>query len=110
MENYKYERAQLRKTEATLNADFWMNANGEIMPLAGMEKDYLHNILHFLYKKRDWYWLNCKDTKLIESFRDGDEFFQHVIRKSTIWNSIINQLQAPEEKFNFTFSTSKSFN
>ncbi|MFN2746940.1 hypothetical protein ACINLE_17625 [Bacillus sp. z60-18] len=94
-----------RGTEDTLNADFWTNADGEILRLAEIEKDYLRNILHFLYKKRDWYWLNCKDTDLMEKFRDGDEFFQHVIRKSRLWASIINQLKVPEDSFDFNFST-----
>ncbi|MDR4376499.1 UNVERIFIED_CONTAM: hypothetical protein FO487_02240 [Bacillus amyloliquefaciens DSM 7 = ATCC 23350] len=108
LEKYQYENTKLRKTEATLNSDFWMNADGEIKPLTEMEDDYLRNILNFLYKKRDWYWLNCRDTKLIESFQNGDDFFQHVIRKSTIWTSIINQLQKPKDEFNFTYSLPES--
>lgn len=95
---------KFRCTEDVLNSNNWIDGWGEIHELSTMDKDYLQNILYFLYKKRDKYWLSCKDVDLIEKIRDGDEFFQVVIRNSTIWKSIINELQKPVEGFNFTFT------
>lgn len=91
------------KTEQVLNRAEWVNAYGEILEVSSLEQDYLQNILMYLYKHRDRYWLNCKDASLIELFRDGDEFFQLVIRKSTIWTSIIEQLTTEDKGFNFEF-------
>ncbi|MBU5341245.1 hypothetical protein [Caldifermentibacillus hisashii] len=96
--------SKFRCTEEVLNNQNWVDGCGEIHELSTMDKDYLQNILYFLYKKRDRYWFGCKDINLIEKFKDGDEFFQHVIRNSTIWKSIIAELEKPVEGFNFDFT------
>lgn len=92
------------KTEVVLNRNNWVDGHGTVHELKDMERDHLQNILFFIYKRRDRYWLNCKDVSLIEKFKDGDEFFQVVIRNSTIWKSIIAELQRPTEGFNFEFT------
>lgn len=92
------------KTENVLNRDNWIDGMGTIHELKDMEKGHLQNVLYFIYKSRDRYWLNCNDVSLIEKFKDGDEFFQLVIRHSTIWKAIIAELERPVEGFNFHFS------
>lgn len=92
------------KTETVLNRTNWVDGQGTVHELKDMDRDYLQNVLFFIYKKRDRYWLNCKDVTLIEKFQDGNEFFQVVIRKSTIWKAIIAELQRPVEGFNFEFT------
>jgi len=91
------------KTENILNRNTWVDGQGTVHELKDMGRDHLQNVLHFLYKQRDRYWLNCNDASLIEKFKDGDQFFQLVIRESTIWKSIINELEKPSEGFNFNF-------
>ena len=95
---------QQMKTEDILNRKAWVDAYGTVHELENMDRDYLQNVLFFIYKRRDRYWLNCRDVSLIEKFKDGDEFFQHVIRNSTIWKSIIAELEKPVEGFNFEFT------
>ncbi|RGP44662.1 hypothetical protein BTW32_27085 [Bacillus thuringiensis] len=86
-----------------LNRTNWVDGQGTVHELKDMDKDHLQNILFFIYKRRDRYWLNCNDVQMIERFKDGDEFFQNVIRNSTIWKSIIAELKRPVEGFNFDF-------
>ncbi|WP_338231023.1 hypothetical protein [Lactiplantibacillus paraxiangfangensis] len=92
---------KFRYTEKILNNADWMTGDGTITRVQDMDKDYLHNILFFIYKNRNRYWLNCHKTSLIESYTDGDEFFQKVVRHSTLWLSIIDQLNTDDEGFNF---------
>lgn len=100
-----YENStQTYKTENVLNRSNWVDGFGTVHELSDLEKDHLQNILYFIYKRRDRYWLNCNDVTLIEKFKDGDEFFQVVIRKSTIWKAIIEELKRPVEGFNFSFT------
>ena len=90
-------------TEEVLNRRGWADSWGNVTELEDMTKEHLQNVLYYLYKNRDRYWFNCKDASLIDRFKDGDEFFQLVIRKSTLWTSIIEILESPEEGFNFAF-------
>lgn len=92
---------KFRYTEQILNSTSWMDGEGTITPVTEMDKEHLHNILNFIYRKRDRYWLNCREVKTIESFKDGDEFFQKVIRRSTLWTVIMDQLNNSVEGFNF---------
>jgi len=92
-----------RTTEEVLNQRGWLDSLGQLNQLEEMEADYLKNILFYLYKNRDRYWLQCEDATLIDKFEDGDEFFQLVIRKSTLWTSIIEVLESPDQGFNFEF-------
>lgn len=93
---------KFRYTEEVLNSKTWVDGSGEAHELEGMDKDYLHCVLFYLYKNRNRYWLNCRKVKMIESFEDGDEFFQKIIRNSTLWQSIIGQLSiVDDETFNF---------
>lgn len=92
------------KTENVLNRTNWVDGQGTVHELKDMDRSHLQNVLFFIYKSRDRYWLNCKDVSLIEKFKDGDEFFQLVIRNSTIWKAIIAKLQRPVEVFNFEFN------
>lgn len=98
------KKRQLYKTEMVLNRTNWVDGQGTVHELKDMDKDHLQNILFFIYKRRDHYWLNCNDVQMIERFKDGDEFFQNVIRNSTIWKSIIAELKRPVEGFNFEFT------
>lgn len=98
------KKRQLYKTEMVLNRTNWVDGQGTVHELKDMDKDHLQNILFFIYKRRDRYWLNCNDVQMIERFKDGDEFFQNVIRNSTIWKSIIAELKKPVEGFNFDFT------
>lgn len=97
-------KVHLYKTEDVLNSTTWKDGLGEVHELNKLERDHLQNILFFLYRKRDRYWLNCRNVSMIEKFKDGDEFFQVVIRNSTIWKSIITELQRSVEGFNFEFT------
>lgn len=92
------------KTETMLNRTNWLDGWGTLLELEEMDQDHLQNVLYYLYKNRDRLWLNCQDTSLIEKFKDGDEFFQNVIRNSTIWKGIIAELKRPEEGFNFSYT------
>lgn len=92
------------KTENVLNRTNWIDGQGTIHEIKDMDRDHLQNVLFFIYKRRDRYWLNCSDVNLIEKFKDGDEFFQVVIRKSTLWKAIITELQRSVEGFNFEFT------
>lgn len=96
---------RFRYTEQILNSANWTDYSGEIHRPEEMSKDYLHSVLRFIYRSRDRYWLNCQQTDVIESFMNGDEFFHKVIRKSTIWNSIINQLNVKNEGFDFEWES-----
>jgi len=95
---------KFRYTEEILNKAGWVNGAGTIYDVKEMDKDYLHSVLFYIYKNRNRYWLNCRKAKMIESYEDGDEFFQRVIRNSTLWLSIINQLDTNDEDFNFVSS------
>ncbi|WP_227995169.1 hypothetical protein [Oceanobacillus sp. CFH 90083] len=99
----KSKKTDPYKTEAVLNRTTWIDGEGTIHELKGMDREHLQNILFFIYRKRDRYWLNCNNVSIIEKFKDGDEFFQLVIRRSNIWQAIINELQRPVEGFNFDF-------
>lgn len=90
-----------RTTEATLNSKVWVDSYGSITPVSEIDDDYLRNILNYLYKHRDYYWLGCHDVSLIEKYQDGDEFFRKVIRRSTLWKEIILRLREVPEGFNF---------
>ncbi|WP_371069117.1 hypothetical protein [Sediminibacillus sp. JSM 1682029] len=100
----KHKRSRLYKTEDVLNRSNWVDGQGAVHELKDMDRDHLQNVLFFIYRRRDRYWLNCKDVSLIEKFKDGDEFFQSVIRSSTIWKAIIAELQRPVEGFNFEYT------
>lgn len=96
---------KFRYTEEILNKANWVSGSGTIYDVKDMDKDYLHSVLFYIYKNRNRYWLNCRKVKMIESFEDGDEFFQKVVRHSTLWKSIINQLDTNEEEFNFMWES-----
>lgn len=93
-----------RSTESILNSDSWMDGMGTVTPVVQLEDDHLRNILLFIYKSKDRYWLNCHDTSFIKDYKNGEEFFQHVIVHSTLWNSILDHINRPETSFNFEFS------
>ena len=79
-------------TEDVLNRKQWVTGDGEIIEVAHMDKDHIRNVLQFLYKWKDRYWLKCRDGKLIEKFENGEDFFQRVIRVSTLWTELIRVL------------------
>jgi len=80
-----------------------MDSYGNGIELRDMEKNHLQNVLYYLYKNRDRYWINCQDSSMINLFQNGDDFFQIVIRKSTLWVAITELLEEPEKGFNFDF-------
>lgn len=91
-----------RYTEDILNSDKWVTSHGEILEVRAMDPDHVRNVLSYLYKRKDRYWLNCRDGKLIEQFENGEDFFQRVIRKSTLWTTAIETLtQTNYAGFNF---------
>lgn len=104
MRTYNAAKINPYKTENVLNSTTWTDGYGAVHELKDMDRDHLQNVLFFIYKRRDRYWLNCNDVSLIEKFKDGDEFFQVVIRNSTIWKAIIEELERPTEGFNFKFT------
>ncbi|ALS03370.1 hypothetical protein ATZ33_17325 [Enterococcus silesiacus] len=93
-----------RSTESILNSDFWMDGMGTVTPIVQLEDDHLRNILLFIYKSKDRYWVKCHDTSFIKDYKNGEEFFQHVIVHSTLWTSILDHINRPETSFNFEFS------
>lgn len=93
----------LYKTENVLNRTNWVDGQGNIHELETMDRDHMQNVLYFLHKHRNRYWLNCNDVTMIDRFKDGDQFFQQVIRQSTIWNAIMEELKRSDiQGFNFT--------
>lgn len=92
------------KPEVLLSRTNWVDGEGTIHELQDMDRDYLQNVLYFIYKNRDRLWLGCDNASLIDTFKDGDEFFQHVIRNSNIWKAIIKELRTPVEGFKFKFT------
>jgi hypothetical protein len=89
-------------TEDVLNRKAWVTGNGEYLEVAQMDESHIRNTLQFLYKKRDKYWLNCRDGKLIEQFENGEDFFQRVIRNSTLWHELTSVLTEERTSgFNF---------
>ncbi|GAK08969.1 hypothetical protein [Geomicrobium sp. JCM 19038] len=101
----KFKRKQYRTTEEILNADYWINADGEKLNLEGMDKDHLRNVLHFLYKKRSYLWLHCDNAEMISEFNDPDEFFDAIVLSSTLWNTILSILHVPNQGFNFEWTS-----
>lgn len=91
-----------RYTEDILNSTNWVTGDGEILVVAHMDKDHIRNILQFLYKRKDRYWLNCRNGKLIEKFENGEDFFQRVIRVSTLWTEL-NRVLTESEDVGFNF-------
>lgn len=97
------EREAIRYTEEILNSgDRWVDINGQVHKLEDMSEDYLRNVLRFIYRNRTSYWLNCYNTHLIDKFKDGDDFFQRVIRNSPLWKGILDQLGS-EKNLKFEF-------
>ncbi|HDB8510443.1 TPA: hypothetical protein O7K12_001640 [Staphylococcus aureus] len=92
-----------RYTEEILNDTRWTTREGDVLELITMEEEHIQNTLNLLYKNRDQLWLGCRNFKLIDVYENGEDFFQKVIRKSTIWNSLINALDKPATKFNFEY-------
>lgn len=97
---YKWHRC----TEEKLNADYWVDARGNVVPLDSMEESYLRNVLLFLYKQRDRLWLNCHDVKVLTAFSSGDSFFEEVVQHSVLWNSILDKLNQTLPSFDFSKS------
>ncbi|MCG0912367.1 hypothetical protein IMAU10235_02934 [Lactiplantibacillus plantarum] len=96
---------KFRYTEEVLNSSNWMDGNGEVHCPEEMSNEYLHSVLRYVYRSRDRYWLNCRQINVIENFANGDEFFHKVIRTSTLWKTIINQLKTEKIGFNFDWET-----
>jgi len=94
-----------RTTEKTLNSKTWVDSYGTIIAVNSMDSDHLRNVLKYLYKQRGNYWLNCRDVKVIEAYRDGDEFFKKVIRHSTLWTELVSALRDNPERFNFDYES-----
>jgi hypothetical protein len=98
------QQKPFRYTEEILNANTWEDANGKRTIVTELDGDHLRNILQYLYKNKDRYWLKCRNAALIESFENGEDFFQRCIRVSTLWTAIIYVLtHAENEGFNFEF-------
>lgn len=102
---------KFRPTEALLNTETWVDADGVATDVAYLEEKHLHAILQGLYTNRDRYWLNCKSVETMNSMRDGDAFFQKVIRHSTLWKAIMDSLSgnvgayhAPQEDEDYEIS------
>lgn len=92
-----------RYTEQILSSTEWVDAQGTINNPKDLEKSHLHNILFFMYERRNKYWLGCKDVELMLTYKNGDEFFDKVIKKSTLWNSILSAIKEDDSGFNFDF-------
>lgn len=90
-----------RTTEQILNSETWIDANGVANEVGDMDKNHLRNILVTIYERRSWFWLHCDDTQCIDEYRNGDEFFQKVIRNSTIWATVVGGLDKTTERFDF---------
>lgn len=94
---------EFRYTEEILNSSNWMDGNGEIHRPEEMSKEYLHSVLRYIYRSRDRYWLNCQQVYFIENYMNSDEFFCKVIRASTLWKNIIQQLNTKKAGFDFDY-------
>lgn len=97
----RYNGGKIRYTESILNSTKWLDGNGEVTDVSMFDEQRLHNIMNSIYANRARYWLNCKNIHVIEQYRNGDEFFGKVIRKSTLWRGIIHAFEIPSEGFNF---------
>ncbi len=104
MPEVKRKSSVPRTTEEILNADFWVDRDGNKYDLDTIEKDYVRNIMLYLYRKKDYFWLNCSLAKNIEAHDDADSFFKYVIRNSTLWTGLQKQLEKQDiEDFNFEY-------
>lgn len=95
------QAAKDRRTEETLSSTCWIAGDGRRILIEDMDKDHLRNVLQYLYKRRDFYWLNCENADVIQMFKNADEFFEVVILESTLWNAIIKALATDRHTFNF---------
>lgn len=97
------ENLNLRYTEDILNNTNWINKDGEILDPISMDEGHIQSTLRLLYRNRDQLWLGCRDFTLIDVYLNGEDFFQKVIRKSTLWKSLIKALNKPSTSFNFDY-------
>ena len=101
---------KFRYTEKILNAKTWVDGYGEILPIDTLEEEHVHNMMNFIYKNRDRYWMGCRDIDFIETFDNGDEFFNKVIRQSTLWNELKLNLKNEDTSFNFVANVGSRVN
>lgn len=92
-------------TETILNGTVWMDDNNFVHEVSTLSDEYLRTILLHLYRNRDSLWLGCEDINITWDYLDGDSFFNHVIRKSTLWTEISKKLEKESKGFNFRYST-----
>ncbi|MFS4464705.1 hypothetical protein ACMFKE_04795 [Staphylococcus haemolyticus] len=97
------ESRRYRYTEEILNDTKWVTKNGEILEPIAMDEEHIQNTLRLLYKNRDQLWLGCKDFRIIDVYLNGEDFFQKVVRKSTLWRTLIDALDKPTTEFNFEY-------
>lgn len=90
-----------RTTEQILNSETWIDGAGVNRRINDMDENHLRNILVTIYERRNWFWLHCDDINCIDEYRNGDEFFQKVIRNSTIWATVAGGLEKTKETFDF---------
>ena len=90
-----------RSTENILNSKRWITGDGEVLKPKFMEQDHIRACLALLYRKREYFWLNCENYEYINQFDDADEFFRKVIKQSTMWNALVKALSKDTEDFNF---------
>lgn len=90
-----------RSTEKILNSTRWVTAEGEVLLPDFMDEDHIRACLTLLYRKREYFWLNCENFKYINMFDDADQFFKSVIKQSVIWNELVSALVVDKEDFNF---------
>lgn len=71
-----------KSSEDVLNSCVWIGKGGEEYVIENMSENHLRNVLSFIYKNRDSYWLRSNNP---DNYLDGEDYFQKEVRKSDVW-------------------------
>jgi hypothetical protein len=81
------KKGMVNSAEELLNRSIWIDNRGNVQNVLKMNSNHLNNILNFLSKKRVNL-LVASRTKEFKKYKDGDLFFEEVIKQSLLWKTI----------------------
>jgi hypothetical protein len=81
------KKGMVNSAEELLNRSIWIDNRGNVQNVLEMNSNHLNNILNFLSKKRVNL-LVASHTKEFKKYKDGDLFFEEVIKQSLLWKTI----------------------
>jgi hypothetical protein len=81
------KKGMVKSTEELLNRSIWVDSRGNVQNVLKMNVYHLKNLLNFLSKKRVNL-LVASQTKAFKKYKDGDLFFEEIIKQSLLWKTI----------------------